>query len=87
MKSNELPQVNGGYTFVTDEVELDMIVRALGISDFADSITAALVAVSEGDYEHVFLTDCVNLKRSANWDWYAPEFFDDMPDEELYLQD
>ena len=75
MKQRELPKRI--YTLVTDEGQLDCMCAYLGIVKFADNVTAALVAVRGGDYEAVYLTEGVDFKRSADWDWHLPEFFAD----------
>ena len=85
MKSNELPE--RVYMFVSDSQELDCICAFLGIVEFRDQVTAALIAPGDGDYESVYLTEGTNFKRSANWDWELPKFFADSIPEELDLQD
>ena len=85
MKWSELPKHI--YTLISDSQELDCILAYLGIVEFADEVTAALVAVKDGDYEAVYLTEGGNFKHSAHWDWYTPDYFADSIPEELDLQD
>ena len=75
------------YTFISDSQELECICAYLGIVEFADGVTAALVAVKNGDYEAVYLTEGVNFKRSADWLWHTPDYFADSIPDELDLQE
>ena len=84
MKSIDLP--NDVYTFVTDSQELECITAYLGITEYADEITGALVKVGDGDYDSVYLTDA-SKPWDVNCEWYDTEYFADSIPEELDLQD
>ena len=85
MRQSDLPE--NTYVLLTDSQELDCICAYLGIVQMRDDITAALVAIRNGGYEAVYLTEGVNFKRSAHWNWEAARYYaDDIPDE-LDLQE
>ena len=84
MKSKDLP--DRIYTFITDTQELACICAYLGLNDFADEITGALVAVADGDYASVYLTDSAKPYH-VQCEWYDVEYFADYVPSELDLQD
>ena len=85
MRRQDLP--NYEYLFVTDSQELECVCAFLGIEHAFTLITAALVAVGDGEYEAVYLSEGGNFKRSAYWDWQPASFYTDHVPDELDLQE
>ena len=84
MKSKDLP--DHIYTYITDSQELACICAYLGITEFADEITGALVSIHEGDYDSVYLTESAKPYH-VDCEWETVEYFADSIPDELDLQE
>jgi hypothetical protein len=78
--------IQGSYVLVTDSQELDCVLAFLGIVEFAEYVTGALVRLGDGDYDSVYLTEDAKPYSRATW-WNEPYFFADSAPDELELQD
>jgi hypothetical protein len=74
------------WQLVTEYDSLRDLLEHLGVNEAKDEITGAFVLVGDGDYDGVYLTD-----SSKPWSiyarWYDLDYFADVVDEELDLQD
>ncbi len=81
---------NERYTLITDSQELDPILAELGITQFADEITGALIDLDQAlqfKYQpDIWLTESVQ-PWSTNADYERPGYYADASEEELFLQD
>jgi hypothetical protein len=81
----DLP-VSVGLTLVTDSVDLAQVLEHIGVHDFADEVTGALIKVIDNEYAVVYLTDD-NKPWSVYARWCDVEYFSDYVEEELDIQE
>ena len=81
---------NERYSLITDSQDLDPILAELGIVQFADEITGALVDLNQAlEFDgppDIWLTESTK-PWSIQADWERPAYFSDAIEDELFLQD